>query len=277
MDEGLPSIHHPSTVKGFNLPQTQSCHCAPHLSHPVLNIPSHGDLVPAVGDSRSLGRKKWHRVEVKSPERCEGETSLELSSLRVPGSLSITARTWIMQGQTIVDKSLSDSTPNCYSIWPDRFLFQDLNDFIQSNLCQTEIRLWIDCDVKNACSAYGGNKADIMPAYFWWWHGTSRLWFEALFGFLACCQLRLFVLAINDGAAKLLSQLNNEGLQGLMGSFINASCWPTDITTFCLPDRTVDLIRSVKMWVIIVIWIIRMTQRAQEHRIRMHQTMMDEL
>lgn len=31
----------------------------------------------------------------------------------------------------------------------------------------------------------------------------------------------LFVLAINDGAAKLLSQLNNGGLQGLMGSFIN--------------------------------------------------------
>lgn len=123
MDEGLPSIHHPSTLKGLNLPQTQSCHRAPHLSRlvsQVLNIPSYGDLVPAVGNTGSLDEKKLHCLEVKSPEKCGGrKDSRAMSFLNVPGSLFITALTWIMQDQTIVDNSLSDSTPNCYTIWPD--------------------------------------------------------------------------------------------------------------------------------------------------------------
>lgn len=120
MDEGLTPIHHPSILKGLNLLQTQSCHSAPHLSRlvsQVLNIPSFGDPVPAVTDTLSPDTEKWHRVEVKSSEKHRGNDSWATSFLNLSGSLFITALTWIMQDQTIVDISLIDSTPTvmlCY-------------------------------------------------------------------------------------------------------------------------------------------------------------------
>lgn len=121
------SIHHPSILKGLNLLQTQSCHCAPHLvylvSQVLNNIPSFGDLVPAVTSTLSLGRKKWHRLEVKSSEKHWGKDCWAESFLNLPGSLFISALTWIMQGQTVVDISLIDRTPDaiiCY--WGDLWI-----------------------------------------------------------------------------------------------------------------------------------------------------------
>lgn len=110
----------------------------------------------------------------------------------------------------------------------------------------------------------------VMKPIFWWRRCTSFwLWFEALFGSLACCQLCLFVLAINDGAAKLLSQLNNGGLQGLMGSFINGCQWLANwhhYILFARVDIMADLIGSVKIWLIIVVWIhVSMTQHTHKH------------
>lgn len=255
MDEGLPSIHHPSTLKGLNLPQTQSCHRAPHLARlvsQVLNIPSFGDLVLHALTGRtemtpSGGYKPW-------------KVSLELrvfSTYR--GSLFITAPTWIMQGQTIVDISLRDSTSNCYTIWLDG-LFVHLLHYLDSNywvgiqlICKRKgiSEFTVTLKMMRAC---GHNRAHFIPAHF----GDGAVYpfdfdLKHCLGFWLSVSCSLFVLAMKAGAAKLLSQLNNGGLQGLMGSLINGCQWSATRHHILLAtvDKMVDLTWQVKIWVMI--------------------------
>lgn len=150
------------------------------------------------------------------------------SFLSVPGSLFITALTWIMQDQTMVDISLIDSTlllgsPLNYPSW---WFICTVFTFIFLTRAADSLRTNWACVKQEVSRLYCLNdKYGHVTAHFAFlvvlYIPLTFSWFEASVKFLAFCHLCLFVLPVNAAAAKLLSPLTNGGLQALMGSLIN--------------------------------------------------------